>query len=407
MQRLVGIIAEYNPFHNGHKYQIEKTRELLGEGSLIAVVMSGSFVQRGEMASCSKWHRAAMALENGADLIAELPVEYALASANIFARAGVHILNQLGAEYISFGSESGDISMLSSIAECSLNSERSLELSAALKKGISYPNALHSAVLNLYGEPAASLLSSANNLLGIEYIKAIKTLNLGIKPITIRREQAEHDSAEAGSTIASASYIRSKLISGSSSDILELSRYLPDHAFQLLADIKPAASTLILERIFISKLRQMTPSQLSKIADVSEGLENRLYEAVTTAKSLEELYSTVKSKRYTHARIRRIVHNAYLNITAEMQSELPCYARILGTTRRGFEILSRIKQRQPEHGSRFIIDSKFSRLYEQCAANPVSLRSINANIISTDTFAICEPIPSPARQDFTSKFIIV
>ncbi|MFZ2538643.1 MAG: nucleotidyltransferase family protein [Oscillospiraceae bacterium] len=393
--KIAGIVAEYNPFHNGHLYQIDKTR-LTGATHIVAV-MSGSFVQRGDIAIFSKWARAKAAILNGADLVIELPVQYALASANRFAKASIFILDQLKVNMISFGSECGDVSMLKETARLSILAESSDLMSECLSKGMSYPRALEEAITELYGYEYSKVIANPNNLLGIEYIKAINEINDKIESFTVIREQVEHDSNSTSDTISSASYMRELI---EKADYEQLFKFSPKSAYDIyMSEIKEGIAPVLesrIETVILYKLRMMTLQQFSTLPDVNEGLENRLYRASRTAISLNEFYSLVKTKRYTLARIRRIVYSALIGITAEDTKISPQYIRVLATNKRGMEIIANAKA----HAT-IPISPKFANLYKK---SPVG---IEFDITATNIASLASPQIGAGNGDFFNNTIVI
>ncbi len=325
--KTAAVICEYNPFHYGHKYQIDKTREL-GATHIVAV-MSGNFTQRGDAAIFDKYERARTALENGVDLVIELPTCYSLSAAEGFARGAVSLIDALGCvDMLSFGSECGDIAALKEAAgasEYALHTETFKEL---MRKGASFPSALADAVKEYYTDDVYEILSSPNNTLAVEYIKALDDIGSSIEPITIMRSGADHDSDDETTQFASASLIRKKILSGED--------------YSALAPVinAPSADIHRLEAAILAKLRTMRPSDFETVYDAAQGLGERLYKAVRRAGSLDELYFLTKTKRYTLARIRRAVLCSFLGVDKRMLLEAPAYIRILGMNERGREILS-------------------------------------------------------------------
>ncbi|MDE6724304.1 MAG: nucleotidyltransferase family protein, partial [Ruminiclostridium sp.] len=328
-----GIICEYNPFHNGHKHHIEQTKKEFGATHIVAV-MSGNFTQRGDVAVVDKYKRAETALKNGIDLVIELPVAYALGSAEQFAQGAVHLLNSLGCvDTLSFGSECGDISKLKEAAGAVGYTQESEEFHNLMKNGMTYPAALQKAMEKFYTDDVLETLATPNNTLAIEYIKALDEIGSFIKPVTVKRSIAPHDSEiNKSSEILSASQIR-KIISEKG----DISQYAPD------CDFSNTASLSNIEVAILSKLRTMSKSEIDKAPNVLMGLENRIYRAVSVASSLNELYFLVKTKRYTLARIRRIILSAFLGITKNDLKNKPSYVRILGMNGKGKEILGAAK----------------------------------------------------------------
>ncbi len=327
----IGIIAEFNPFHTGHKYLIDKTK---GKNDTVICVMSGNFVQRGDVAVLSKADRARAALKNGADLIIELPSPYALGTAQRFARSSVYLLESLGiTDKICFGSECGDKEKLERIADILLSDEFNKKISSHLKSGDTFAK-IRTDILNEYSPEYSEILKNPNNILGVEYIIAAKTLSSGIQFQTVRRIGAEHDSAIAENT-ASASYIREKIISG---DINGIAQFLPSEF-----STDNFASINHLETAILASLRaDNTPARYAALPDISEGIENRIVEAVKNSTTLGELYEGIKTKRYTLSRIRRIILCAFLGITEKTASANPPYIRVLGFTEKGMSALKEI-----------------------------------------------------------------
>ncbi len=327
--KICGIIAEYNPFHNGHRYHIEKTKELYG-ATHIAVVMSGNFTQRGDPAIFDKFSRAETALRNGADLVIELPAAYALASAEQFANGAVAILNSLGCvDMISFGSECGDVSLLEETAGAVLFAQQHDDFFMCMRKGDSYPAALQKTIEKYYEEDIIDALTSPNNTLAVEYLKALSEYGSSIKPVTIKRVGTQHDSGRTNGYYASASHIRKGIISGE-----DISAFVPELPQTDHADIRN------LETAILAKLRTMSPDELEKAPNVLAGLENRIYKAARVSTNLAELYMLIKTKRYTMSRIRRIVMAEFLGIRKTDLRSSPPYVRILGMNSKGREILA-------------------------------------------------------------------
>lgn len=331
-----GIICEYNPFHNGHLSLIRRLRE---KGAThIAAVMSGDFVQRGDAALLSKWARIRQALSCGVDLVVELPLPWSLAGAERFALGGTALLDFLGADVIGFGSECGDLGALQSAAGA-LGSDRLRgAMRQKLNSGATFAAARQSAVESLFGPETASLLREPNNILGIEYLRAIERLSSRLTPWTFPREGPAHDSPLPNGNFATASKIRSAIRKGEN-----VSAWMPRPAWEVLqAELsagRAPANLKSAERAVLAKLRSMTKDEFRALPDLSEGLENRVFTAARKARSLEELYFLIKTKRYPLARIRRIVLAAFLGVRKEDAAGLPPYVRILGIGRGGTEIL--------------------------------------------------------------------
>jgi predicted nucleotidyltransferase len=333
-------VSEYNPFHFGHAALIEKTR-LAGATHMIAV-MSGNFVQRGEPAILSKWARTRMALQNGIDLVIELPLPWAMSGAEHFAFGAVSLLNALGCvDSISFGSECGNVKLLQNAAQAVLSPRLKQELQQYLKDGATFAKARQAAIEHLFDSETAMLLENPNNILGIEYCKALRKLNSSITPFTVKRIGAQHDEKNVSGepdTILSSSQIREKLRAG-----IDAAPFLPPAAAKILAEEiacgNAPADAAKLETAILIKLRGMSREEFGFLPDISEGLENRIYHAVREAVSLDDLYDKVKSKRYTHARIRRLIYSAFLGLQNDSIPPTPPYVRVLGFNQSGKEIL--------------------------------------------------------------------
>lgn len=318
------IICELNPFHNGHQYLLETARRLTGEPVL--AVMSGSFVQRGEVAVCSKFERAEIALRNGADLVVELPAVYAVANAQRFARGGVNIAKAFGDVHtLAFGCETDDLEALQAAADAFENSDVNACVAALMKDGAYYPQAFEQAVRRFCGDRAADVLTSPNSILAVEYLRALD--GSGIRPLPILRRGVAHDSREACGGFVSASQLRTWLREGR-----DISAYTPQAPQEITY---PEA----LERALLFRFRSMRAEDWRRLPEVGEGLEHRIVSAVAENNSVEEIINTVKTKRYTHARLRRIFACAALGITEALQSQTAAYARVLGFTEEGAALM--------------------------------------------------------------------
>ncbi len=352
---ITGIICEFNPFHKGHKYLIDTVKK---DGGAVVCVMSSSFVQRGECAVFSKFDRAKTALENGADLVIELPSEYSTLSAQGFARAGCALLEATGiCDSIAFGCECADADEL--IMLSNEIKERDGEIKIELEKGVSYPKARQNVI-------ASPLLEEPNNILAVEYLS-----NTDLKPIAVKRIGKGHDSDDSE---YSASEIR---------------KTLPKDK---------AASIYNIEKAILFKLRTMSAEDFSRIDDVSEGLENRIYEAVQKAEGLDSLYSMIKTKRYTHSRIRRIVLRAFLGINSSLP-KTPSYIRILGFTPKGKELLGKMKK-----SAMLPLITKYAQAKSEGGE---VLAAFERESRYTDVFNLCFQTPKPCGEDMKRKIITV
>lgn len=396
--KVSGIICEYNPFHNGHLYHIRETRR--NGATHIAAVMSGSFVQRGDTALMDKLERARLAVRSGADLVIELPVQYCLSSAEYFAAGAVYLLNSLGAvDELSFGSECGSTEMLSRALEAveKTADERADDIRLIMEKGYTYPRALTS-VINGCDPGIGAVISEPNNLLAIEYMKALKRFSSKMQPFTVKRVNASHDSDEPEGVFASASYIREQLAGGK--DVSAVSSYTTPMWAEAIADAMSrgeTASIQRLERVMLYKLRTSSPEEIAALNDVGQGLEHRIYGA-RMAGSLDELLFTVKTKRYTMSRIRRIMLSLLIGITREDMKQLPPYGRILAFNDRGREILARAKDNAAIPYASSI--AKLSQLGD------TAKRFAELEIRASDVYGLAMETVSSAQKDYRAKIML-
>lgn len=344
--KTTAIISEYNPFHNGHKYLIEKSRQN-GSTHIIAI-MGGNFLQRGNCAILDKYRRAESAVLGGVDLVLELPQIYAASSAEKFAFGAVQTLNDCGCvNELAFGAERGDISMLKRTVDIIAQSGEAETLSKQyVKQGYSHPRAMQAAVENIsrHGDNISDILKSPNNTLAIEYIRAINNIHSNITPFAVKRMGAMHGSNITEREFASASAVREMILNGDN----YYKQFIPDTTAEIITDcIKSGecpAEFKNNDRGIMTILRSMTAADFAKIPDVTEGLENRLVRAVRNNNSVSDIITAVKCKRYTHARLSRIIACAYLGITKEISSLAPKYIRVLAFNDRGTDILKMMKK---------------------------------------------------------------
>ena len=392
---IAGIVCEYNPFHKGHLYQLEKTRQAGADA--IVCVMSGNFVQRGECAFLDKWTRAKTAVLCGADVVIDLPVPWAVSSAESFARGSVYLLKQFGIDMLSFGTECDDKDKLL-LAAKSVDDEAVIALTKKhMQSGLSYPTALHKGVSELYGEETADIISSPNSTLAVEYIRQLQKYEY-TNFLPVKRQGADLDSHEEKDGFLSASKIRSEL---------RLNAYvlsaLPEKSAELISaeSEKGNAPCLMLnnERGVLSALRELSREKLEKYVSDETGLAGRIYDAVRSSTSLDELYEKAKSKNFTHSRIRREVLCAYLGIEKEIALGNPPYIRVLAANERGLSLLSQAKKNSAlpivtRHGEMQNMDIKARCIYElQCS--------------STDKFALMSQRPRECGIEQKSSMLII
>ncbi len=348
--KVLGIIAEYNPFHNGHLYHLRESKKSIGADFVVAV-MSGNFVQRGEPALINKWERAKVAALNGIDLVIELPVAFACNNSDFFARGAVEILNGLGCvTHISFGSEEGSLDHLKVIAHTLLKENDVFKevLRQNLEAGSSFAKARERAVNSATGNNYSEIIKGSNNILAIEYLKQLELTNSKIIPITIKRNGPGYNDLEPLGEFASATRIRDILKSNG-----DVSPYVPEIT---LNSIKEQESLLYLEdfsQMVFSKLLQLPNAELKEIYSISEGLENRIKKQIRKADDLQKLIDAVISKRYTETRIKRVLIHSLLNIDKQKINSIVNnkvnYCRVLAFSKNGAKLLRFIKNEELNH----------------------------------------------------------
>ena len=410
MSNVLGIISEYNPFHNGHLHHLIESKKLTNSDYSI-VVMSGNFTQRGEVSIIDKWSRAQMAIENGVDLVIELPTIYAISSAENFASGAIKILDSLEiVNFVSFGSECNNISTLQEVTDVLTNEppEYKTLLTHELSSGVSFPKARERALMMYLNNVCkfANVLSSPNNILGIEYLKALKRQNSPIIPVTIKREGAAYNDDEipVSSRFASATSIR-KLCCSHDIDILQ--KFLPESSFYILEDcIKNGHIVKDLsefDKLIIYTLRKMSVEEIANLPDVSEGLEFAIKKAANSCNSIVEFLNIVKSKRYTSTRLQRILLYTLLGITKkdmEISKKTLPYVRVLGFNDNGKNLISEIYSRNPKIN---IITSVKKFLDNN--SNKNLRRMLDIDIFSTNVFTIGFEYDSLNNLDFTNGII--
>lgn len=351
--KVLGMITEYNPFHNGHLYHLNASKELINPDVTICV-MSGNFTQRGEPAMVNKWDRAEMAVKNGVDLVLELPFVYACNNAEYFAKGAIRILNRLGCvTHLSFGSEIGHIEPLRKMAEQITIESASfkLDLKKLLNTGISYPKARAGALELALGKELAQLAYTPNNILGIEYLKQLSLTKSTISPVTIKRIGAEYreEALYSNNVHPSAMAIRKALLKERKGQgHMDLSCFVTEDTKKMLE----GAQILSLEdflKLIQFQIMMKSEEELSEIFSMTEGLENR-FKKVLQQKHfvMSSFIDLVSSKRYTRTRIQRILIHTLLNLTREVfqfiDEKEACYGRILGFNEKGSKLLQLMKK---------------------------------------------------------------
>lgn len=380
--KTVGIIAEYNPFHTGHEYHIKKARKITG-AECVVVIMSGNFVQRGTPAIADKFTRAETALIGGADLVIELPVIYSTGSAEIFATGAVSILNKIGGiDHIAFGTESDDIETLNQMADilCDEPEEFKNLLQKNLKKGLNMPTARKDALTALLPKISAAI-DTPNNILGVEYLKALKTFHSNIKPIIIKRMGSGYHSEELSEDFASATALRECF---NLEDFSNLNRFMPEKVFELYKSKHCSALPVFAEDMDMILYHTLISEQnnLEKYLDVNNNLANKINNVLKSGEilSFNDLVMALKSKEVTYTRISRALLHTVLGITNDdlfmiKDNNYPCYGRILGFSETGRKFLNNIRK-----NTELTLITNLSDNFEK-------LNDVQKKLLQTDIFA--------------------
>ena len=410
MSRVLGIIAEYNPFHNGHLYHIAKSKEETGAQYVVAVI-SGNFVQRGNTSIVNKWVKTRMALSNGVDLVIELPTIYSTSSAENFAEGAIKILNSLGiVDTISFGMEAKDISTLNNIANVLYTEPKEYVtmLTHELKKGNSFPKARENALMMYLNDIKryANVMAGSNNILGIEYLKALKKTKSTITPVGIKREKVLYNDKYIVDEFASATAIRKMLMTKELNDIRKV---MPRSSYLLLGEELKDGHYVIdisrFEREILYTLRKMTVQEIANLPDVSEGLENSIKNATDSCNTLDELINIVKTKRFTQTRIQRILIYSLLGITKkqmETSKKITPYVRVLGFDNKGKELISEMMNINPKLN---VVTSV--KKYIDTVASKNLKEMIETDILATNVYTLGYYSDSYANLDYTNKIEIL
>ncbi|HHV18311.1 MAG TPA: nucleotidyltransferase [Thermoanaerobacterales bacterium] len=411
---VIGVIAEYNPFHKGHLYQLNTVRKVLKPDGII-VILSGNFVQRGEPAVFDKWARAEMALHGGADLVIELPVCFSTATAEIFAESAVKLLSQTQiVNTLSFGIEEYHEKELFYLGK--LLSEEPILLKKLikdyLKTGVSFPSAREKAVAkyisskneNLNVQLISKLLKKPNFILAVEYIKAIVKLGVKFSIFPVLRKGHGYHDKEFTEQYASASGIRQALFFHGLDISNGIIKSLPDSTLRIMKrEIESNRTPVFLqdyETIILYVLRRMQPRELTAYFDVEEGLENRIKKSAQFGGNLDQLISRIVSKRYPETRIQRILTHILLNIPKEMiESRTPQYFRVLGFTQRGSLILRELNKKTTV--------PIISRAAEYKNLNHSAKKMFEKDLLSSDVYSLAfkDPTPRNGSSDFSRRVI--
>lgn len=392
--KIAGIVCEYNPMHNGHVYQIEQARK--NGATHIVAVMSGNFVQRGSCAVCDKWSRADAAVHCGADLVVLLPAPWSLDSAQNFAFGAVSVLEKIGIDFLSFGCETDNKSHLMKSAEASENQEVGIIHRKNMKKGMSYPSALSNAVRLIYGNDVSDVLSSPNNTLGVEYIKALKKLGSKAQILPVKRIGALHDSDSFCGTFASASAIREGI-----ETLDKIEPFMPEYSFSVLKKqiengFAPCSEAYA-ERAILGTLRKMSKEEYLHLLKNDTDLAERIFACVKSSCNLNELYFSVKTKNVTLSRVRRCVICLFLGIDSDISTHEVPFVRVLAANERGLEILKNAKNKSviiTKHSETKNLDEFSKRVYQtECTAS--------------DLFALFSKKIGTCQNELTSPAVFV
>ena len=432
MSKVLGIIAEYNPFHNGHLYHLEASKKLTEADYTIAII-SGNFTQRGSTSIIDKWKKTEMALANGIDLVIELPVLYSISSAENFANGAIKILNSLGiVDYLSFGAETSNISILSNIADILYSEPEEYKklLSVELAKGSAFPKARENALLdyiknndnNISGNRIIDfkkyneVLSSPNNILGVEYLKALKKYASTIKPVCISRFATDYNSTELSKinnlpsncnlqNFASATAIREFI---KNKDFDTIKTVVPLETYSILMDCINSGCFVpdlnVFEKEIIYVLRRMSIGEIANLPDISEGLEFSIKKAANSCNNINDFLDIVKSKRYTITRLQRILLYALLDISKEdMQLSKKIdkpYIRVLGFNDNGQKLVSEISSKNPElkliTSVKKFVDSNYNKDLQIM---------FGKDVLATDVYSLAFENNSLANLDFKNGII--
>lgn len=410
--KICGIVAEYNPFHNGHLYHIEKSKEITGS-DIVVVVMSGNFIQRGLPALFDKWTRTKIAIQNGADIVIELPVCFATSSAEYFAHGSIGILDSLNVtNSLCFGNECEDIEILKRIASVLFHEpdDYKKHLQNELKKGNSYPiarsNALKIFLKKEYSEQTLNaILLDSNNILGIEYLKALLAFDSPITPYSLKRKGGNYNSTAIYDNICSSTAIRQMFKTG---NINPLSNVVPENCSNILnEELLQGRSPMFIENFekeILYEIRRMSTEDLKSILDVSEGLENLIKKAENECIEIDNLIETIKSKRYTRTRIQRILIHLLLGIKKEIienNKTSPQYARVLGMSKNGEKALPYLI-----NNSRIPIITSISKFLKGNVSD-LQRKMLELDILASNIYTLGYQIPNfkKTNLDYTMPII--
>lgn len=408
MSKVLGIVAEYNPFHNGHLYHIKQSIEQTNSDYVVCVV-TGNFVQRGNTSIVDKWTKAKMAMANGADLVIELPTIYSISSAENFAEGAIKTLDTLGiVDSISFGMEVDNLATLNNIANVLYQEPKEYVtmLNHELSKGTSFPKARESAVMLYLNDIKryANVLAGSNNILGVEYLKAMKKLKSTMKPEGIQRKKVLYQDEFIVDDFASATAIRKMIVNRQFNDIMKV---MPRSSYILLAqELQKGHFVLDLSKFqteILYRLRTMSKQEIAELPDVTEGLENIIKNAADSCNNIIDLVNIIKSKRYTQTRIQRILIYCLLRINKrmmEVSKKTVPYIRVLGFNENGRRLISEAISKNPKLN---IVTSV--KKYMDESKNKVLKEMLATDIYATNIYTLGYEKDSWANLDYTNKVV--
>ncbi len=408
--KTLGIITEYNPFHKGHAYMIEEAKKKAGADRVI-VVMSGSFVQRGEPAIFDKWTRTQAALQNGADLVLELPFLFAAANAETFARGAVRTLQESGiVDILCFGSESGDLPALQEAAKLMMNETEEFQrlLKEQLNEGLSYP-AARAKALETVSQINSEILSSPNHILALEYLKALEHYSCTMEPMTIKRKgDYNSPSLSNDSGFASAAAVRKALTEDRTAEAMT---QLPENTHDLYNKAISLGTAPIfwdgLTSALHYKLRTLSAEEIKDISEVTEGLENRILRSIETCYHLKDIVDFIKTKRYTRTKIQRILLHILLDVKEQEvsyyldQLHLP-YIRVLGFQKEKSDILADLTE-----SAKCPVLTNLKKAPDILNEDGLALLALEKTATDLHTLAYPNPIYRAPNQDFTNPLVII
>ncbi len=383
-----GIVCEFNPFHNGHEYLLSKAKE---NGKKNICVMSGNFVQRGEIAIMEKHRRAEMALKNGADVVISLPIGWSMSGAENFAYGSISLLKGTGiVDNLVFGSENNNKQLIEESAQVIFENKFSKEIGIYLSQGYTYADA-RQRVFNEQYPQLKDFIRQPNNILGVQYLVAAKSLGFNIDFTPISRMGANHDSAETTDKYSSASNIRNMI-----QENKEVGFFVPHSVKEIIKDTDCADFSLI-EKAIMFKLRSLSIEDIMNLPDISEGIENRIFESIKTSASFDELLTNIKTKRYTMARIRRIIMSAAFSVDNSYLKKEPPYIHIIGYRKESESLVSEIAR----NSDRPVIMS--GKDTEKLSS--FGKKVFGTECIATDLYSLAFTPPRPCSKEYTQPII--